>query len=310
VGVGLFLCASAALAASKPAKPRGIGARTGRATPPFSLLVTAYRKNDRAALERLAARFGVARLADGARGTDVAVAEAALAAIPLARGGVLLAGTVGERLEAREPVVATAAARALGILFSGDIPTELADWEVPPDVVARACEGLRALAARADAAPPLRLAALDALATAQVTCPPTAETAALVHDPAPAVRRAAALVLPARDVRAQVALRDGIADPDPAVSAAGAAAVCRFVEPAPRARRGAADPLVEPATAAARALVPAAATRAEDAVELLACVAAAGTPADHALLEKTRAGGSPTVRERAAALLAAPGKPE
>ncbi len=54
---------------------------------------------------------------------------------------------------------------------------------------------------------------------------------------------------------------------------------------------------------AARALVAAPATRPEDAVEMLACVAAAGTPADQALLEKLRAGTASPVRARAAELL-------
>jgi len=51
-------------------------------------------------------------------------------------------------------------------------------------------------------------------------------------------------------------------------------------------------------------------TRPEDAVEMLTCVAAAGTPADRALLEKLRAGAPSPVRDRAALLLGAGGKPE
>jgi hypothetical protein len=308
VGVCAAWLAAPAFAASKPARPRGVNARTGRATPPFSQLVKANKKNDRATLERLAARFGVARLAEGARGTDVAVAEAALAAIPLARGGVVLAGVVADRLDPRESALATAAARALGALLDGDAPGEIADWEVPPDVVARACAGLRALAANGDAAEPARLAALEALAAAQVTCPVLGELGALVHDGAPVVRRAAALLLPAGDARAQAALREGMSDPDPTVSAACVASVCRGAEP--RGRRGpTAEALLGQATGAARALVVAPATRPEDAVEMLACVAGAGTPADRALLEKLRSGPASPVRDRAALLLAG-GKPE
>jgi hypothetical protein len=312
VGLCILLGGASALAATKAARPRGVNARTGRATPPFSELVKAARKNDRAALERLAGRFGVARLGEGARGADGAVARAALEAIPFARGGVLLAGTVADRLDAGDPLLAIAAARALGALLDGDAPTELAEWEVPADVVARACGGLRALATRADAAAAARLEALDALAAAQVTCPPSADLAALLRDPSPAVRRSAGLLLatlPAGEARA-AALGLGMADPDPGVSAACAAAVCRRVEPS-RARRASGDALVEQATGAARALVAIPATRPEDAVEMLACVAAAGTPADRALLEKLRAGAASPVRDRAVELLAvaAPGKP-
>ena len=110
----------------------------------------------------------------------------------------MLAGTVADRLDPREPVVAAAAARALGVLLDGDAPGEIADWEVPPDVVARACAGLRALAASPDAAEAARLAALDAMAEAQATCPVLAELGALLRDPAPAVRRAAALLFARR----------------------------------------------------------------------------------------------------------------
>jgi hypothetical protein len=306
--LGLLLLAAPASAATKPARPRGVNARTGRAVPPFSQLVKANKKNDRATLERLAARFGVAGLAEGARATDPAVAEAALAAIPLARGGVMLAGVVADKLDPRESAVAGAAARALGALLDGDAPGELADWEVPPDVLARACAGLRALAANVEAAEPARLAALDAIAAAQVTCPVLGELGVLVHDPTPAVRRAAALLLPAGDAHAQAALREGLADPDPSVSAACVASVCRGAEPRGR-RAPAAEALVQQATGAARALVAEPATRPEDAVEMLTCVAAAGTPADRTLLEKLRADAAPPVRERAALLLAG-GKPE
>ena len=322
VALSLLLCAaSSGVAAPKAARPRGVNPRTGRAMPAFSELVKAYRKNDRAALERLAGRFGVARLGEGVRvAPDVAVAQAALAAIPLARARRRARGR-GRRAARRErasaALAADAAARTLGLLLDGDAPTELAEWEVPPDVVARACAGLRALAMHASIAAPIalaaavedaRLAALDALAAAQVTCPPPGELVALVHDPAPAVRRAAAFLLPLSDPRTRAALREGMGDPDPAVSAACVAAVCRRVEPPPASRR-AGDPLVDQATGAARALVAVPATRPEDAVEMLKSVAAAATPADRALLERLRAGAASPVRDRAALLLAA-GKPE
>ena len=164
----------------------------------------------------------------------------------------MLAGVVADRLDPREPAVAEAAARTLGVLLDADAPGEIADWEVPADVVARACTGLRALATNREAAEPARLAALDALAAAQVTCPVLGELGVLVHDPAPAVRRAAALLLPAGDAHAQAALREGLTDPDPSVSAACVASVCRAAEPRGK-RAPAADALVEQATGAARA---------------------------------------------------------
>jgi hypothetical protein len=303
-----LLAASPSRAAGKAAKPRGANARTGRATPPLAELVKAARKNDRAALERLAARLGVARLAEGARGADAAVAQAALTAIPLARGGVLLAGAVTERLDAADPAVAGAAARTLGALLQGDVPGQLAEWEVPPDVVSRACAGLRAVATRAEAPTPTRLAALDGLAAAQPTCNAN-DLAPLLRDPAPGVRRAAALVLGPGDATQAAALSAGLADPDASVSSACAAAVCRRVDPAARRKP---DTIVDRATATARTLVVAPTTPPEDAVEMLACLAASGAPSDRAWLEKLRAGAPSPLRDRAVELIgpAAPAKTE
>ncbi len=308
LALAALLVGPPARSASK-ARPRGVNTRTGRQTPPASALVKAYKKNDRATLERLASRFGVAGLAAAVRGTDPAAAEAALAAIPLVRGGVLLVGVVAARLDASDPV-GVVATQTLGTLLSGDSPAELSDWEVPPDVVARACAGLRSLATRTAAPMPARLAALDALATAQLTCPAPAELGALLRDPAPAVKRAAALVVREPDSAARQALSDGITNPDPAVSGACVATVCRRVEPPARGKTPVRDMLVEQATGAARSMVVVAATKPEDAVDMLSCVAAAGTPADRSLLEKLRAGPPSPVRDRAALLLAAGGKTE
>jgi hypothetical protein len=288
-----LLAAGPATAVGKSVKGRGASGRTGRAMPPLAELVKAAKKSDRAALERLAARLGVARLAEGARGTDAAVAQAALTAIPLARGGVLLVGTVTDRLASDDPALAAAAAHTLGALLEGDVPALLAEWEVPPDVVARACAGLRALAARADAPAPSRLAALDGLVAAQTTCPPSAEVTALLRDPAPAVRRAAALAIAPADAA------QGLADPDATVASASAATVCRRVDPSARRKP---DAVVERATAAARTLALAPSTPPEDAVEMLACLAATGAPADRASLEKLRAGAPSPLRDRAVEL--------
>jgi hypothetical protein len=304
---------SARAATTKPARGHGANPRTGRAVPPLAELVKASRKNDRAALERLAGRFGVARLGEAAQADDPATAQAALATIPLARGGVLLAGVVAARLDAPDAGVATAAARTLGVLLAGDIASELGEWEVPADLVARACGGLAALAARALAPLPSRLGALDALALARPSCA-GGDLARLAHDREPAVRRAALLALPPGD---KATLREGLGDPDPGVAAAAAATLCRAAEPtaplpALAPARAKPDAALEAAATSARALVTANGTRPEDAVEMLACLAATRTPADHALLEKLRQAGVPPVRARAAELLgvAAPGKPE
>ena len=227
VGLGVALGAPATShAAARAGHAHGANSRTGRSTPAVAELVRAARRNDRAALERLAARFGVARLGEAVAASDAAVAQAALAAVPLVRGGVLLAGVVAERLYAADAALASTAARTLGVLLAEDAPGTLATWEVPPDVVARACGGLRALATRADASVTARLAALDALASTRAACDGSAELAALVlHDSVHAVRRAAALLLRPADAASAPALLAGVTDPDPVISAAAVATV-------------------------------------------------------------------------------------
>jgi hypothetical protein len=94
------------------------------------------------------------------------------------------------------------------------------------------------------------------------------------------------------------ALRDTIHDPDPSVASAAVAAVCRAEAGGP-ARK---DALVEQSTAAARTLAAAPSTPPEDAVEMLACVAAAGTAADRSLLDRLRRGPPSPLRDRASEL--------
>jgi hypothetical protein len=124
------------------------------------------------------------------------------------------------------------------------------------------------------------------------------------------VRRAAALVLRPADAPAAAALRAGFVDPDPTVASASVATVCRRLDFAPSRRKG--DTFTEQAVATARALVVAPATPPEDAVEMLACLIASGTPADRAVIEKVRQGAPSAVRARAIELTggAAPGKTE
>jgi hypothetical protein len=292
---------AAAAPVGKPPRARGAKNRTGRATPALAELVRAARKNDRAALDRLAARFGVARLGEALGAPDGAVAQAALQAIPLVRGRALLIAPVTEKLDTPAAPLAAQAARTLGALLDGAALDELAEWEVTPETLARACAGLHGLASRATSDTSTRLAALEALGLAQSLCVATADLAPLLHDPSAAVRRATALVLKPADRQAAAALRDAAADPDPTVASAAVAALCRRA-PAPRAK-GPREPTLPATTAAARALAASAATPPEDAVEMLDCLALAGTPADKAVLEQLRATSASTaVRARAAEL--------
>jgi len=283
------------------ARPRHANERTGKLVPAFAELVKARKRGDRSALGRLGDRIGPARLAQAIGGSDARVAEAALAAAPLARGGILLVGAIADQLAASDPARAAAAAAALGALLDGATPTALEDWDVPPDLVARACGGLHALAARKEATPPARLAALDAILEAAPSCGSYGDLAALARDPAGEIRRAAALVAAAGPERAAV-LPGAIADADRSVSAAAAAAECRVEARAGRGGKGKEQPPTAPAVAIARTMAAAPSTPLADAVEMLDCLAAAGTPADRALLDELRRGPPSPVRDRAVEL--------
>jgi hypothetical protein len=281
------------------ARSRHANERTGKLVPAFAELVKARKRGDRGALGRLGDRIGPARLAQAIAGNDERTAEAALAAVPLTRGGIVLVGAIADQLGASDPVRAVAASAALGALLDGAVPTALEDWDVPPDLVARACGGLHALAARKEAAPPARLAALDAILEAAPSCGAYGDLAALAHDPAAEIRRAAVLVAAASPERTAV-LSSAIADADRGVSAAAAAAECRVEARA--ARGGKERPPAAPAIAAARTLAAAPSTAPADAVEMLDCLAAAATPADRTLLDELRRGPPSPVRDRAVEL--------
>ena len=281
------------------ARSRHANERTGKLVPAFAELVKARKRGDRSALGRLGDRIGPARLAQAMGGSDARVAEAALAAAPLARGGILLVGAIADQLAAPDPARAVAAATALGALLDGATPTALEDWDVPPDLVARACGGLHALAARKEATPPARLAALDAILEAAPSCGSYGDLASLARDPAAEIRRAAVLVAAAGSERASV-LPGAIADSDRGVSAAAAAAECRVEARA--ARGGKERAPAAPAVATARTLAAAPSTAPADAVEMLDCLAAAGTPADRTLLDELRRGPPSPVRDRAVEL--------
>ena len=224
------------------------------------------------------------------------------------RGGVLLIGAATDQIGVADWPRAAAAATALGALLDGAVPTALEEWEVPPDVVARACAALRALAWRSDAALATRLAALDAVAAAAPSCGSGADLAPLARDGTPALRRAATMVAAVGNER-ETLLRDAIADADrtsarrrPRRRAGSRRAPATAARPSRRRRQ---------AIAAARTMAAAPTTPPEDAVEMLDCLAAAGTPQDRALLDELQRRPPSPLRDRAVELgvRSPPGKP-
>jgi hypothetical protein len=299
------IVAAPALAAKSSRAPKAPRAnpRTGRLAPALTELVQAAKRGDRAALGRVADRLGPAKMSEAIANPTPGVGEAALAAVPLARGGVRLMAAVANELGTADHARAAAAATALGGLLDASVPTELEDWEVPPDVVARACSGLAVLAWRAGAPASARLAALDAIAAAAPTCGVPTEIMGLARDPLPAIRRATVLLGANAEWR-ESALRDAIADADKTVSAAGTAAACRVEGRV--GRGGKTEAPTSAALASARSLAVAPATPPEDAVEMLDCLAGA---ADRGLLDQLQRRPASALRDRAVELVDPRAKP-
>ena len=116
------LAGAAGKAGKGGGRSRRADPRTGRLPPAMLELVKAAKRGDRAALGRVADRLGPAQLGQAVASGEGGVREAALAAVPLARGGVLLLGVVADQLGATRPERLAAAAAALGALLDGAVP--------------------------------------------------------------------------------------------------------------------------------------------------------------------------------------------
>lgn len=301
----LVICAFGAGATA--AERRKVDPRTGSLEVPIDELVAAIRRKDRAEIGRAAERIGPARLAEALRRSDAASVTAALTGIAVLPGGVRLVGVVTELVVTADPPIAAAAARIIGELLAPAGAIELDTWEVPPDVVEGACVVLRAAATMAANPNTVRLAALDALADAATSCPPTPELIALLRDPAPAIRRAAALTLRPQQRLATGGFASGTRDVDKSVATASVAALCELLTvPGAGPRGGSAssgkEPIWDQTKQAARRMVVAADTPAEDAVQMLDCLDPS-TAADRQVLETVRGRHKSPLADRAAELL-------
>lgn len=294
----MFVCA---LAWTAPAAAQvTYNKRTGLYEPPLAELKTVAARGDRADLARWAARLGPARLAQALRSTDSALVMAATEATTLLPGNVRLLDAVTALLVSPDGAVTERAARALGQMLDGAHPREVEEWEVPADVVARACRALVAFAGTAAAPVDARLAAVGALAEATSTCRSwaAAGVAPLARDPHPEIRRAALLAgRPDHDAFVTAA-RDSLAATEPRVAAAAAVALCRR-------RVSARAEAAVAAGARMRELAAAEDTPVEDAAEILPCLAASGDAEDRRTLERIRDRRSGPLRDRAAELLRA-----
>lgn len=308
LALGFMTAAATLLAARAPAPAatadrRRVDARTGLLEVPIDELIAAMRRKDRAESGRIAERIGVARLGQALRRNDGASVLAALAGITALPGGVRLLGPVTELMVSADPPYAVAAAHALGDLLAPASPADLDTWEVPPDVVEATCAALRTSAIGDVNATTVRLAAMDALADAAGICAPTPELIALLHDPTPAIRRAASLVLRPRQRLQTGGFASGTRDVDQLVAAASVAALCEGLAlPGVGPHGGPKEPSWDQTKDAARRLVAVRETPPEDAVQMLDCLDPSSKN-DRQLLESLRARYRTPVGDRAAEIL-------
>ncbi|HEY4184510.1 MAG TPA: hypothetical protein VGP07_05540 [Polyangia bacterium] len=285
---------------------RHIGARTGMIEIPVEELMTAVRRKDRAEIGRLAERIGPARLGEALRRPDAPAVLAALTGIAALPGRARLIGPVTELLTVSDATIAAAAARTLGEILAPLTTADLDEWDVPSDLITAACGALRG-AVLLPANPTLeRLAALEAMGDSMAVCHPSPDLVGLLKDPAPSIRRAAALVLRPQQRLATGGFAAGTRDVDPAVASASVAALCQAIaEPAAWPKGGVREPIWEQTRQLARRLALAPATPPDDAVEMLDCLdpTLAG---DRQILDGMRAHRRTPLGERAAAILERP----
>jgi hypothetical protein len=282
---------------------RTVDTRTGMLEVPIDELVAAIKHKDRAEIGRVAERIGPARLGDALRRSDPHAVSAALVGIGLLPGGVRLIGAVTQLVMTADAPIASAAARTLGDVLAPVTTAELDEWEVPNDVVESACAVLRGTATAAANPTTERLAAFDALADASAICPPTPDLIALLRDPTPAVRRAAALVLRPQQRLATGGFASGTRDIDKTVATASVAALCEVLAlPGSGARGGGREPIWEQTREAARRMAVASDTPPEDAVQMLDCLQPSSST-DRQILDGLRARYRTPLGDRAAEIL-------
>jgi hypothetical protein len=187
-----------------------------------------------------------------------------------------------------DAILGERAVRTLGTILGEADAAMLESWEVPLETGERACRMLGTIAGRADREVSLRLAALQALADANALCASRQRVSTLLRDPSPEIRRAAVLLSSAADARA---LQESGKDPDAGVASASGATLCRLhlvPTPAPNGTAPVPRPLRE------LAVLPG--TPAEDAAEMLVCLAESKDPADAKAAQEIRSKGAPALR--------------
>jgi hypothetical protein len=287
----LALPLAVVLAAAEPARPATRAAapldlRTGLADTPVTGLEAAVGRGDKAEVARWAERLGTARLARLLQSDDRGTVMAALEGTRLLEGNVRLLSSVTRLLGDSDPKVAERAAVTLGELLRADRLGKLLEWEISAPEVADACSTLARTADKAAAPLTLRVAALDALAEGHAFCRVSIPLGTLSGDVWPEVRRAALLAPQIVRVQSVDTIGEISADRQPQVAGAAATVWCRHRLDTLRK-----NPLPEEAKqrlGRMRALVMMDSTAAEDAMEMLPCLAMSPNPEDKKAFEAAR----------------------
>jgi hypothetical protein len=293
IAAALALPLAAVLAgAAEPARPgparttAPLDLRTGLADTPVTELAAAASRGDKAEIARWAERLGTARLARLLQSDDRGTVIAALEGTRQLDGNVRLLSSVTRLLNDSDAKVAERAAVTMGELLRADRLGKLLEWEISAPEVADACSTLARTADRAAAAVPLRVAALDALAEGHAFCRVSIPLGTLSGDVWPEVRRAALLAPQIVRVQSVDTIGEIASDRQPQVAGAAATVWCRHRLDTLRK-----TPLPEVARqrlGRMRALVMMEATAAEDAMEMLPCLALSPNPDDKKAFETAR----------------------
>jgi hypothetical protein len=267
-----------------------VNRRTGLYEVPLSDLRKAAERGDRAELVRAGERLGPARLGKALGDPDRRLALAALEAIPLVSGGVLLLDPVLALFAPSDEGMRERAVRTVAALLATNDQERMTEWEVSGETIKAACQRLAAVAIQEAAPTATRLAALQGLADGGLACAGSLKPAALLGSTQAEIRRAAVLALPA-GTDTNDALFTAARDTDGRVAGAAGARLCQRRAKLPATQR----PLRELAQAETAAP--------EDVIDVLPCLAASTDPADREAFDHLREHGPNAIREAAKAMV-------
>lgn len=264
---------------------------TGRLAGSWQIVGRALKRGDVGEAQRLAAWLTSAQWNSALSTSNPEHLDTALALLPSQVGAVAWLPVLAQWIIVTQADQQENVAKVLGAtgkLLDGSSPAAAHEWDVAPGTLRSVCRGFSWVASSASRPLETRLAALQALTSAQPLC--AAAPADLLVDPSPEIRRAA-IPLVGNDPATIGALRARLDDDSPAVESMAAARLCRESKasaPLPELLRAARKFSAEPVAI-------------EDSVDLLDCLAR--SPDQRAALESVIQHGSKPMQQRAKELL-------